>query len=46
MPIEQIIEFQLRGFGPLGHTCTRITGYFHDKTKLGKENLPVDNIYC
>ena len=28
MLIEQIIEFELRGSGPLGRTCTPTTGYF------------------
>ena len=41
MLIEQIIEFQLRGPGPPGRTCTPITGYLHDKTKILKENLRV-----
>ena len=39
MLIEQIIELQLRGPGPHGLTCTPIAGYFHDKTKICKENL-------
>ena len=39
MLIEQIIEFQWKGPGPPGLTCTSITGYFHDKTKISKENL-------
>ena len=39
MLIEQIIEFQWKGHGPPGLTCTSITGYFHDKTKISKENL-------
>ena len=38
MLIEQIIEFQLRGPGPPGRTCT-ISGKLHDKTKISKENL-------
>ena len=42
MLIEQIIELQLRGPGPPGGTCTPITSYFHDKTKISKENLRVD----
>ena len=42
MLIEQIIELQLRGPEPPGRTCTPITGYFHDKTKISKENLQVD----
>ena len=41
MLIEQIVELQLRGPGPPGLTCTSITGYFHDKTKISKENLRV-----
>ena len=39
MLIEQIIEFKLRGLGPLNRTCTPTTGYFHVKTKISKENL-------
>ena len=39
---EQIIEFPLRGPGPLGRTCSPITGQLHDKTKIAKENLRVD----
>ena len=42
MLIEQIIEFKLRGLGPLNRTCTPTTGYFHVKTKISKENLGVD----
>ena len=34
MQIEQIIEFELGGPGPPGRTCTPITAYFHDKTKM------------
>ena len=41
MLIEQIVELQLRGPGPRGLTCTSITGYFHDKTKISKENRRV-----
>ena len=41
MLIKQIIEFQLTGPGPPGGTYTPITGYFHDKTKVSKENLRV-----
>ena len=41
MLIEQIIELQLRGPGPLGRTRTLITDYCHDKTKIFKENLRV-----
>ena len=39
MLIEQVIGLQLRGPGPPGRTCTPITGYFHDKTKISEENL-------
>ena len=42
MLIKQIIELQLRGPGLCGRTCTSVTGYFHDKTKISKENLRVD----
>ena len=42
MLIEQIKEFELKGPGPPGHTCTPTTGYFHDKTKISKEYLRVD----
>ena len=42
MLIEQIIELQLRGPWPPDQTCTLITGYFHNKTKISKENLQVD----
>ena len=42
MLIEQIIELQLRGPEPLDRTCTPITGYVHDKTKIFTENLRVD----
>ena len=41
MLIEQIVELQLRGPGPPGITCTSITGYFHDETKISMENLRV-----
>ena len=43
MLIEQTIELQLRGPGPPGRANTPITGYFHDKTKISKENLRVDH---
>ena len=42
MMIEQLIKLQLRGPGPPGRTCTPITNYCHDKTKISKENLRVD----
>ena len=41
MLIEQIIEFKLRGLGPLNRAYTPTTGYFHVKTKIFKENLRV-----
>ena len=41
MLFEQIVELQLRGPGLPQLTCTSITGYFHDKTKIAKENLQV-----
>ena len=31
MLIEQIIEFELRGPGSPGRTCTPITGYLHER---------------
>ena len=40
MLIEQI--FELRGPGLLGRICTFITGCFHDKTIISKENFRVD----
>ena len=40
MLIEQI--FELRGPGPPGRICTPITGCFHDKTILSKENIRLD----
>ena len=39
MLIEQILEFELRGPGPPGRSCTLTTAYFHDKTKISKEKL-------
>ena len=44
MLIEQIIELQLRGPGPPGEHVLLfpITGYFHEKIKISKENLRVD----
>ena len=42
MLIKQLIEHHLRGPGPPGRTCTSIAGYFHDKTKISKENLRVN----
>ena len=38
MLIEQIIEFKLRGLGPLDRTCSPTTGYFHVKTKIRKSS--------
>ena len=42
MLIEQTTEFQLKGPGFLGRTCTPITGKLHDETKTSKENLRED----
>ena len=42
MLIEQIIEFELRWPGPCSRTYTLTTVYFHDKTKICKENFRVD----
>ena len=38
--IEQI--FELRGPGPPCRICTPITGCFHDKTIISKENIRLD----
>ena len=40
MLIEQ--NFELRGPGPLGRICTPITGCFHDKTIISKDNFRLD----
>ena len=40
MLIEQI--FELRGIEPIGRICTPITGRFHDKTIISKENIRLD----
>ena len=40
MLIEQI--FELKGPGPPGHLCTYMTGCFHDKTIISKENIRLD----
>ena len=42
MLIEQILKFKLKVGGSPDRTYTPITGYFHDKTKISKENLRVD----
>ena len=34
MLIELIIEFELRGPGPSGRTCSPTTDYSHDKAKI------------
>ena len=44
MLIEKIIEFKLRGLGPLNRTCIPTTGYFHVKTKISKENFREDHL--
>ena len=41
MLLEQIIDFNW-GAWPPGQAYTSITGYFHDKIKIYKENLLVD----
>ena len=40
MLIEQ--NFELRGPGLPGRICTPITGCFHDKTIIFKENIRLD----
>ena len=40
MLIKQI--FELRGPGPPGRICTPMTGCFHDKTIIYKENILLD----
>ena len=40
MLIEQ--NFELKGSGLPGRICTPITGCFHDKTIISKENFRVD----
>ena len=45
MLIKQIIEFELRGPGPPGRTCTPITGYFHEK-KSPRKIFEWIIIYC
>ena len=40
MLIEQI--FELRGPGAPGRICSPITGCFHDKTTISKENIRLD----
>ena len=40
MLIEQISK--LRGSGTPGRICTPITGCFHDKTIIPKENIQLD----
>ena len=42
MLIEQTIELQLRESRRPGRTYTPTTGYFHDKTKVSKENFRAD----
>ena len=40
MFLEQL--FELKGPGPPGRICTAITGCFHDKTIISKENIRLD----
>ena len=42
MIIEQTIQFELRGPGLPGRTCTSLIGYFQDKTITSQENIRVD----
>ena len=42
MLIERIIEFEVRGHGHLGRTCTPTAGYFQGKTKIFEWII----IYC
>ena len=42
MLIKQIIDFESQGPWRPGLTSTPTTDYFHDKTKMFKENLWVD----
>ena len=45
MLIKLIIEFELRGPERFNHAAyTHTTGYFHDITKISKENLREDYI--
>ena len=39
MLIEQIIEFELRGPGSPGRTCTPIAGYFYSPIKVWDTSL-------
>ena len=40
--IEQIVELGCSyRYGPPGLTCISVTGYFHDKAKISKENFRV-----
>ena len=39
MLIEQVIEVELRRHWLPGSTCTFITGYFYDKTKISTVRL-------
>ena len=43
MLVEQIIEIQLRGYGPPERTCTFMNDYVHDKTKISEQNFRVDS---
>ena len=46
MLIEQIIEFELKGLGPPGRTCTLTTGYFHNKTKISREKSSSESLFA
>ena len=43
MPIEQIIELELRGPGPPSRACTHKPGYFYDKAKISKATRVIIN---
>ena len=46
MLIEQIIEFESKAPKLPGLTCTPMTGYFDDKTKISEKNFEWIIIYC
>ena len=46
MLIEQVIEFESRGAGPPGRTCTPVTGYFRGKSKCLRKIFELIIIYC
>ena len=46
MLIEHIIGFEWRGPGPSGRTCTAISTYFYEKTKIFTKIFEWIIIYC